>query len=243
MMPALVVAAKNTKIVMEQANIPQLEKYIEQTILKSDLTKSELAVFCHEAVSYGFYAVCIPPYFVKFVKSILPKDKVKIVTVVGFPMGYQSIPVKVEEAKRALEDGADEIDAVMNIAALKSQEYEHVKEGIDAIATYCRLKSKVIKIIIESSLLSDEEIIKACEICAEIGVDFVKTSTGFFGGASPEHVRLMREHLPPKIKIKASGGIRDAAFAIKLIEAGADRIGTSSGVKMVGAETEIDENY
>jgi len=214
---------------MEQAETINLAKYIEQTLLNSDTSKTKMEEFCNEAIKYGFYAVCIPPYYVKFVKNILKKENIKVVSVVGFPLGYQLTPVKVEETKKALEDGADEIDAVMNIAALKSREFDYVKESIDAVTTLCRLKSKPLKIIIETPLLSDEEIIKACEICTEVGVDFIKTCTGFFGGVTLEHVQLIRKHVPPKIKIKASGGIKDKEFAKKLIEAGADRIGTSSG--------------
>jgi deoxyribose-phosphate aldolase len=232
MILAHVVAEKNIKIVMEQMNTVELAKYIEQTLLKPDVSREEIEHFCKEAIKYKFYGVCIPPYYLKIAKNIIKKE-IKLITVVGFPLGFQAIPVKVEETKKALEDGADEIDVVINIAALKSKEYDHVKEGIDSIATLCRLKSKVIKVIIETGLLSDEEIVKSCEICAEIGVDFVKTSTGFFGGATVEQVRLIREHLPLKIKIKASGGIRDKESALKLIEAGADRIGTSAGTCMV----------
>ncbi|MEA3496723.1 MAG: deoxyribose-phosphate aldolase [Bacteroidota bacterium] len=212
----------------------ELNKYIEQTLLKPDATKEQIKALCIEALEYNFVGVCIAPYFVKYANNILENSAVKIVTVVGFPMGYQSITSKVEETKKALEDGANEIDMVINISALKSKEYNHVKDGIEGIATLCRLRSKPIKVIIETCLLTEDEIIKACEICADIEVDYVKTSTGVnCEGATIENVKLMRKILPKKIKIKAAGGIRDYKFAKELIKAGADRLGTSSGVKIV----------
>ncbi|MCX6259157.1 MAG: deoxyribose-phosphate aldolase [Bacteroidia bacterium] len=212
----------------------ELAPYIEQTLLRMDATKEEIQDLCIKAMGYKFYGVCIPPYYVKFVREIIKDNNLKIITVVGFPMGYQTMMAKQEEAKRALQDGADEIDMVMNVAAFKSKEYSYIKEELENLATICRLKSKPLKVIIEVSLLSEEEIRKICEICAEVKVDFVKTSTGFNGGgAKIEHIKLMRKILPEKIKIKASGGIRQKKFAEKLIKAGASRIGTSAGEMLI----------
>jgi len=226
-------AVKNTRIVTELNNTMEMEKYIEQTILKPDASKEEIDKISSDAKQFGFFGICIPPYHVKYVHNILKGSNIKIVTVVGFPMGYNAVGAKVEETKRAIDDGADEIDMVMNITAFKNKDYVNVRESIESVATLCRLKSKIVKVIIETPLLSDEEIIKACEICAEVGVDFVKTCTGFFGSVSVHHVTLMRSVLPEKIKIKASGGIRDYNTALALIEAGANRIGTSSGCLIV----------
>jgi len=224
---------KNIKIAMELNNNIELNSFIEQTLLKADTTKAEIENLCLEAKKHNFHGICIPPYFIKTAKLLLADSTVKIITVVGFPLGYNTLSAKVEETKRAIEDGADEIDMVMNISAFKNNDLINVKDGIESVATYCRLKAKIIKVIIETNLLSDTEIVKACEICATIGVDYVKSCTGFFGGVKKEHIELMRSVLPDKIKIKASGGIRDAEFAHQLVEAGADRIGTSSGTALV----------
>jgi deoxyribose-phosphate aldolase len=211
----------------------EINTYIEHTILKADTVKADIDKICGEAIENQFVGVCIPPYFVKYGKEKLKDSDIKLVTVVGFPLGYQTISTKVEETRKALEDGADEIDMVINVAALKNGDFNHVKDGVESVATLCRLKGKVLKVIIETALLSEEEIIRACEICADIGVDYVKTSTGFNEGAKVEHIKLMRKTLPDKIKIKASGGIRDRKFALQLIKSGADRLGTSSGLKII----------
>jgi deoxyribose-phosphate aldolase len=226
---------RNLRIVMEYNPEINIASFIEHTLLKPDTTKTDIEQLCREAIENDFVGVCVPPYFVKTAKNILADKNPKIVTVVGFPLGYTSIAAKVEESRKAIEEGADEIDMVMNVAAFKSEDFNHVKDGIQGVATLCRLKAKPLKVIIETGLLTDEEIVKACEICTEVEVDYVKTSTGFNGGAQIEHIKLMRENLPKKIKIKASGGIRDKSFACKLIEAGANRIGTSSGVQIVNA--------
>ena len=207
---------------------------IEQTILKADTTILDVEKLCNEAIQHHFFGVCIPPYFVKYAKNILQKSEVKIVTVVGFPLGYNTTPAKVEEARKALDQGADEIDMVINIAALKNGDFKFVKNDIQTVATLVQLKNKKIKVIIETALLTEEEKIKICQICAEIGVDFVKTSTGFStSGAKVEDIILMRNVLPEKIKIKASGGIKTKEQAIDLINAGADRLGTSSGPQLI----------
>lgn len=228
-------AARNIKTAMDKNSVNMdLRPYIEQTLLRPGATKDEIIRLCNLAVENRFFGVCVPPYYVKFAREIIRDNELKIVTVVGFPLGYQAMTAKVEEAKKAIQEGADEIDMVMNIAAFKSKEYNYVKEEIENLENVCRLKGKILKVIIETCLLTDEEITKICEICSEVKVDFVKTSTGFNGeGARIEHIKLMRKVLPEKIRIKASGGIRDIKFAERLIKAGASRIGTSHGENLI----------
>jgi deoxyribose-phosphate aldolase len=216
-----------------------LAPYIDHTILKPDTSEADVLKLCEEAVRYGFAAICIPPYFVRKCKQVLKESNVKIATVVGFPLGYAHTPAKVEEARRAIDEGADEIDMVINIIALKAGDMNYLKNELTSAATIVQLRGGKLKVILETGLLTDEEIITACKLCTELSVDFVKTSTGFVEqGATVEVVKLLRANLPKSIKIKASGGIRDAAFAIELINAGADRIGTSSGVRMMEKEGE-----
>lgn len=211
-----------------------LEKFIDHTILKPDCTIDDVRKLCEEAVAYGFYAVCVPPYFVKNAKQFLEKSSVKLSTVVGFPMGYSTTSAKVEEIKKAVDEGVDELDVVINICAVKSGNWNYVQNDIDSMTTAVHIKGKQIKVILETGLMTEAEIRRLCQICQEVGPNFVKTSTGFNGGgATVPAVRLLRECLDSKIKIKASGGIRTREDAIAMVEAGADRIGTSSGVKIV----------
>lgn len=211
-----------------------LNGYIEHTVLKQDTTRADVVKLCEEAVEHQFLAVCVPPFFVDDAVKALKGSKVKVVTVIGFPMGYTYTSVKVEEAKWAVEKGADELDMVVNLAAFRSGDINYVKNDIDSVATIARINNKKLKVIIESGILTDEEITALCKICADVGVDMVKTSTGFAAaGASAEHVKLMRTILPAKTGIKASGGIRDKAFTEELIAVGATRIGTSSGIKIM----------
>jgi deoxyribose-phosphate aldolase len=166
------------------------------------------------------------------------KNPIKIITVIGFPLGYSTVASKVEEAKKAIISGADEVDMVMNIAAFKSGDFVTVLNDIQAVTTACHLQNKVIKVIIETAYLNEEEIEKACRLCVDCEVDFVKTSTGFAtSGATIEAVELMRKILPAKTKIKAAGGIRDIAFAEALIKAGASRLGTSASLNLIGVES------
>ena len=211
-----------------------LASKIDHTILKADTSKEEITKLCNEAKEYGFAAVCVPPYWVRECKNQLRDTKVKIATVVGFPMGYAATPAKVEEARRAIDEGASEIDMVLNIIALKSGDYNYLKNELTSAGTIVQLRGGKLKVILETGLLTKEEIIKGCELCAKLNVDYVKTSTGMIEkGATVEDVKLLRANLPKHIKIKASGGIRDKATALAMIEAGADRIGTSQGVKIV----------
>ena len=212
----------------------ELNKYIEHTLLKPNCTENEIINLCAEAVEHKFYGVCVPPFYVQLAKKAIKKADIKIITVIGFPLGYNSVSSKVEETKKAITSGADEVDMVMNIAAFKSGDIVSVQNDIQSVTTACHLQNKHVKVIIETAYLNENEIIQACKICANCEADFVKTSTGFAGiGATIEAVEIMRKTLPTKVKIKAAGGIKDAVFAEKLILAGADRIGTSSGVKML----------
>lgn len=207
---------------------------IDHTILKADTSREEITKLCDEAKQFGFAAVCVPPYWVRECKNQLRDSKVKIATVVAFPMGYAATPAKVEECRRAIDEGATEIDMVLNIIALKAGDYNYLKNELTSAGTIVQLRGGKLKVILETGLLTKEEIIKACELCSKLSVDFVKTSTGYIDkGATIEDIKLMRAHLPKNIKIKASGGIRDKATALAMIEAGADRIGTSSAVKIM----------
>ncbi|MFB9865204.1 deoxyribose-phosphate aldolase [Rufibacter immobilis] len=211
-----------------------LAQYIDHTVLRPDTTNAMVAQLCQEALEHRFAAVCVPPCFVKQAVAALQDSGVQVATVVGFPLGYQLAKVKFFEAHQALSEGATEIDVVMNIAAFKSGKYEEVVSELHELSTLCHFKNAILKVIIETALLSEEEIVKACEICTEAEADYVKTSTGFAAaGAQMEDVLLMRANLPQHIKIKASGGIKTKEAALALVNAGADRIGTSSGVSLL----------
>lgn len=211
-----------------------LASKIDHTLLKADASEKEVKRICAEAKEHGFAAVCIPPYFVRKCKLWLKDSEVKVATVVGFPLGYSHTPAKVEEARRAIDEGADEVDMVINIIALKAGDWNYLKNELTSAATIVQLRGGKLKVILETGLLTEQEIIKACELCADMTVDYVKTSTGFTQvGATVETVKLLRAHLPKNIKIKASGGIREKEFALQLIEAGADRLGCSASVSIV----------
>ncbi|HEY0273317.1 MAG TPA: deoxyribose-phosphate aldolase [Chitinophaga sp.] len=221
----------------------QVNKYIDHTILKPTTTRDEIVKLCGEAASYGFAAVCVPPPFVRLASQLLAQTTVKTATVLGFPFGYSAIEAKVAEAVLALVDGADELDMVVNLIAVRNADWEYVEKEIATLTSLIHAKQKVIKVIIESGILSDEEIIRCCEICARLQTDFVKTSTGYAEkGASLEAVQLMRRHLPAAIQIKASGGIRTYEFAQQLIAAGATRIGASSSLAIVQQQPAGSEN-
>ncbi|WP_439881361.1 deoxyribose-phosphate aldolase [Pontibacter sp. MBLB2868] len=216
----------------------ELASYIDHTLLKPEATAEQVLQLCDEARNYGFAAVCIPPCYVQQAKERLgPGALVKVATVVGFPLGYQHPKVKFLETHQAIADGADEIDVVINISAFKSGLYDQVENELSDLAKFCHLKEAALKVIIETALLTETEIIKACELCVNAGVDYVKTSTGFAsGGATVEDVKLMRRVLPSSMKIKAAGGIRTIEDAEALIKAGADRIGCSASIKIVTHE-------
>lgn len=211
-----------------------LSKYIDHTILKPTTLISDIEKLCTEAKQYQFAAVCVPPNFVKKAKAFFEGSNVKVATVVGFPFGYSAVESKIAEILLAIVDGADELDVVINISAIKNNDWMYLADEINHIMPIIRSKNKVIKIIIESGILTDEEIIKCCEIYGLAGIDYLKTSTGYAEkGATVEAVKLFRLHLPANIQIKASGGIRDYAFAKELIDAGATRLGCSASVAIV----------
>ena len=211
-------------------------RYIDHTNLKPYATRGDIIRLCDEAVQYGFYAVCINPYRVKLAKDYLKEKNadVKVASVIGFPLGATPTEIKVAESRRALEDGADELDMVINIGALKDRDYDYVKKDIAEVVRVAHERGAKVKVIIETCYLTDEEKVKACELAKEAGADFVKTSTGFgSGGATVEDVMLMRKTVGPEMGVKAAGGIRTYEQALAMIEAGATRIGASSGVKIV----------
>lgn len=212
-----------------------LNKYIEHTLLKQDAQKEDFENLFAEARENNFLGVCINPAYVKRAKMALEGTDVKVVTVIGFPLGANKTEVKAFEASCAVADGADEVDMVINVSALKDKDYDYVREDIKAVKIAS--KTSPLKVILETDLLTQDEIKKACELCIEAKADFVKTSTGFVKngvGAKAEDVKLMYETVSNSgLKVKASGGIRDKEAAIKMIEAGASRLGTSSGVKIV----------
>lgn len=217
-------------------NLTQMEltSVIDHTILRPDCSPEDIETLCEEAHKHSFAAVCVPPYFVKNAVRKLEESPVRVATVIGFPMGYACTPAKVEEVKRAIEEGADEVDVVINICAVKNKHWAYVKNDIDSIAMAAHSRGKIVKVILETGLLNEEELQQLCEICNQIGVDFVKTSTGVNGGgATLKAVRFLRKNLNDNIKIKASGGIRNQKSAQKFVDAGASRIGTSSGIEIV----------
>jgi deoxyribose-phosphate aldolase len=212
----------------------KIASYIDHTTLKPTVALIEIERTCNEAKEYNFAAACIPPLFVKKAKEILSGTDVKVATVIGFPFGYSAVEAKIAEIVLAIIDGADELDVVINISAIKNNDWQFLANEIGNILPIIKNKNKIIKVIIESGILSDDEIIRCCNIYGAAGIDFMKTSTGYAEkGASIEAVSLMRKHLPAGIKIKASGGIKSYNFAKQLIDAGADRLGCSSSIQIV----------
>jgi len=210
-----------------------IAKKIDHTLLKADATKDQIMKLCKEAREYSFYSVCVNPTWVKEAANQLEGSDVEVCTVIGFPLGATTTETKVFEAKNAIENGAAELDMVINIGQLKAQDHDAVEEDIQAVVRAAAGKA-LVKVIIETSLLTDEEKVRACELCVKAGADYVKTSTGFSsGGATVEDVKLMRETVGPDTGVKASGGVRDKKDALAMIEAGASRIGASSGIKIV----------
>lgn len=211
----------------------KFEKYFDHTILKPDAAKEDVIKICNEAKENGFASVCVNEYYTSIVKHELAGTDVKTCVVVGFPLGAVSSEIKAFETESAVRKGADEIDMVINIGALKDKEYDYVRDDIISVRKSC--EGKVLKVIIETCLLTDEEKEKACRIAVAAGADFVKTSTGFStGGATIQDVALMKKTVENCARVKASGGIRDYNTAQAMIEAGADRLGTSATVKIVG---------
>jgi deoxyribose-phosphate aldolase len=208
-----------------------IASYIDHTILKPTTQHHDIEQICSEAMEYNFAAVCVPPHFVALAKKLTAGSNVQTATVIGFPFGYSSIAAKVAEIKQSINDGADELDMVINLAALKANDMDYLSKEIVACLQPIRLHRKIIKVIIESGILIDDEIVTCCNLYSKHHIDFMKTSTGYAEkGASVHAVSLMHKNLPAEIAIKASGGIRTFAFAKELIEAGATRIGASASV-------------
>ena len=211
----------------------EMAAMIDHTLLKPEATDEQIIKVCREARENKFASVCINPSYVKLASEQLKGSGVKVCTVIGFPLGANDTRVKAYEAKIAIEDGANEVDMVINVGKLKAKDYEYVKNDIKAVVNEARGKA-LAKVIIETCLLTDEEKVKVCKLAMEAGADFVKTSTGFNkGGATVEDVKLMYETVAPKLKVKASGGIRTTEDAIKMIEAGASRIGASASISIM----------
>ncbi|PPK85100.1 deoxyribose-phosphate aldolase [Neolewinella xylanilytica] len=210
-----------------------MNKFIDHTYLSPQASAADIKRLCQEAIDHEFYAVCVPPYFVAKAKQALHDQPVKVATVIGYPYGYSETSIKVAEARRSLEEGADELDIVINISAVKSGDWNYVRTEIEQMATTVRLKGKVCKLILEMGVLTDEELGRLVDLCNKVRPDFVKTSSGTQGGATVDQVRFLRANLDSEIRIKASGGIRTRTSATELLEAGADRIGTSSALSII----------
>ncbi|ATF12595.1 deoxyribose-phosphate aldolase [Brevibacillus brevis X23] len=214
-----------------------MNKYIDHTLLKPDATQEMIDNLCQEAREHDFMSVCVNPYWVKRSAELLAGSDVKVCTVIGFPLGASTIESKAAETRDAIANGATEVDMVLNVGALKSGDLETVKK--DIVAVKQAAGDILLKVILETCLLTEEEKVVACKLSVEAGADYVKTSTGFStGGATVEDIALMRKTVGPNVGVKASGGVRDGEAAVAMIEAGASRVGTSSGVSIVtGAKT------
>lgn len=220
----------------------ELAKLIDHTALKPETTKAQITQLCKEAKEYGFASVCVNPTWVKLAAELLAGSDVKVCTVIGFPLGANTSAVKAFEAKDAIANGAGEVDMVINIAALKDKEDALVESDIRAVVEAAN--GTLVKVIIETSLLSDEEKVRACKIAVKAGTDFVKTSTGFStGGATKEDVALMRKTVGPTIGVKASGGVRTKQDVEDMVAAGATRIGASAGVAIVSGDQTSKSDY
>ncbi len=216
-------------------------KYIDHTVLKQNAVKEDIVNLCKEAIDNDFASVCINPYWIPVAKELLAGTGVDVCTVIGFPLGANATAVKAFETKQAIADGATEIDMVINVGALKDKDYDAVYEDIKAVVDAAN--GTLVKVIIETCLLTDEEKVKACELSVKANANFVKTSTGFStGGATREDIALMRKTVGPEIGVKASGGVRTPEDFEAMIANGATRIGTSSGIKLINGENS-DTNY
>ena len=211
-----------------------IAQLIDHTLLGADIQRQDIFEHCQSAIKYRFKTVCIPPYFVKYAKDLTKETQTDVCSVVGFPLGYGGISGKMEETKFLLDQGCDEIDFVINITAVKNGDWKIIEDEFDRLVTIIHMKNKIAKAILETCLLSKEEIETLCNKAMDHNVDFVKTSTGFSKkGAELETVKFIKRIVENKIQIKASGGIRNRDEALSFIESGANRIGTSSGVKIV----------
>lgn len=210
----------------------QYNKFIDHTLLKQNATPEQIVELCEEAKQFDFMSVCVNPGYVPLAYEILKDSDVKVCTVIGFPLGMNLTKTKIDEAELSIKEGADEIDMVINVGMLKAGHDEYVEEEIRLLKAVAR--NKVLKVIIETCLLTDEEKVRACLAAKRAGADFVKTSTGFStGGATVEDIALMRKTVGPEMGVKASGGVKTHDDMLKMIEAGATRIGTSNGTKII----------
>ncbi len=226
---------------MKTFNIAQ---YIDHTLLKPEANELQIKKLCQEAIDYGFFSVCINPCFVPLASFLLKKTSVKICSVIGFPLGANTLEVKKFEAIDAIKNGADELDMVINVGALKNREYDLIEKEISEIVKLSHTESVLVKVIFEICLLNDEEIAIACKLCAKAGADFVKTSTGFSNGGATLHcVELMKNNINQNMQVKASGGIKDLSSALEYIKLGATRLGTSSGIAIVNGNQDKSDNY
>ncbi|WP_062552232.1 deoxyribose-phosphate aldolase [Peptoniphilus phoceensis] len=211
----------------------EINRIIDHTLLKPESTEEQIDKLLEEAKEYNFFSVCVNPVWVKKCAESLKDSDVKVCTVIGFPLGANTKETKAFETKNALSNGADEIDMVIDIGLLKSKKFDAVKEEIEELAKICHNEGAILKVILENCLLTKEEIVKACEVSDEAGADFVKTSTGFStSGADSSDVALMKKSVSDRVKVKASGGIRDYKKSLEMIENGADRLGVSAGVNI-----------
>ena len=222
----------------------QLNQYIDHTVLKPTTTIADIEKLCSEAIQYSFAAVCVPPPFVKKAKALTSGTPVRVATVIGFPFGYSAVEAKIAEVLLAVVDGADELDIVINLIALKNGDWEYLANEINHLMPVARQQEKVVKIIIESGVLTTKEIAKCCELYGAAGIDYLKTSTGYAEtGATVAAVQQMRENLPAEVQIKASGGIRTYEFGRQLVEAGATRLGCSASVAIVQGAPATSDGY
>jgi deoxyribose-phosphate aldolase len=232
-----VVAAGASRLTLTLGSVdvgPDVAKYIDHTLLKPDASQDQIAQLCYEARKYGFAAVCVNPAYVKLCAQLLQGSTVHVCTVVGFPLGATPPEVKAYEAQKSIDDGATEVDMVINIGALKSKDYALVERDIAAVGRTCHAGGAILKVIIEAALLTDEEKVVACQLAKAAGAEYVKTSTGFGpGGATVHDVELMRRAVGPEMGVKAAGGIRSYEDAKAMVAAGATRIGASAGVRIL----------
>ncbi|RKZ31417.1 deoxyribose-phosphate aldolase [bacterium] len=234
-----------TRIASSPGSVPsnkEIAKFIDHTLLKPDATEDDIRKLCAEAIQYGFASVCVNPYWVALCAELLKDSSTKVCTVIGFPLGTTTTETKVFEAKQAKKDGAEEFDMVINIGALKSGDYRAVYDDIKSVVE--SVSPNIVKVIIETALLTDEEKVEACAISREAGANFVKTSTGFSGGgATVADVQLMKSVVGSELEVKASGGVRDYETAMEMIKAGASRIGASAGIAIITGEQETIRDY
>lgn len=220
----------------------KINRLIDHTLLKPEATRQQIQKLCEEALTHHFFSVCINPFYVPYAAQLLEGSDVSVCTVIGFPLGANSTETKVFETKKAIADGASEIDMVINVGAIKNKEWDLVKKDIEAVVLAAG--PKIVKVIFETCLLTNDEKIKASELSSQAGARFVKTSTGFStGGATLEDVALMKAHILPQMEVKASGGVRDLEAAKAFIAAGATRLGTSSGIAILSGLTASGGSY